>query len=332
MAPPEVKVRRAAATAGLDPVGDELHDLVEVVPSQLRIRRGAAHQREEVVLAPLLGGALRDDLLRQDVQGGDRRMNGVEAPGTHPGHQRGALHELVAGQRIQAPLRGASAAVPRPANALEEGRQAAGRADLAHELDGADVDAQLERGGRHERAQIAGPQAPLDPEPALLGETAVMRGDHVLADTLAEQMGDALGEPPGVDEHKRGPMRQHVGGDAVENLRQLLGRSHRLQLAVRKLDGEVEIAPVTGVDDDAPRAALGTRALGAGADQEPGNALDGALRRGEPDALGPPLADVLEALERECQVRPALVSRRRVDLVDDDRVHRPEHGSAPLRR
>ena len=53
------------------------------------------------------------------------------------------------------------------------------RADLADEIDFADVDAELEGSGRHQRLQHAALQALFGIEPLLLAETAVVRG-HVL--------------------------------------------------------------------------------------------------------------------------------------------------------
>ena len=52
--------------------------------------------------------------------------------------------------------------------------------------------------------QVAGAQARLDPVAALLRQAAVVRGDDVVAEPLAELVREALGEPAGVDEHERG--------------------------------------------------------------------------------------------------------------------------------
>ena len=51
---------------------------------------------------------------------------------------------------------------PERPDALEQRRDAARRADLADQLDRSDVDAELERGGGHERAQVAGAEPVLD--------------------------------------------------------------------------------------------------------------------------------------------------------------------------
>ena len=80
------------------------------------------------------------------------------------------------------------------------------RAELAHELDVADVDAELERCRRDERLELAVLQPLLGRQPPLLRHAAVVR-HHVLG---AQQLGQvprhALGHPPRVDEHERGAM------------------------------------------------------------------------------------------------------------------------------
>ena len=80
---------------------------------------------------------------------------------------------------------------------------AARRADLADEVDGADVDAELERGGGDDGAHLAGLEALLDAEAAVLREAAVVRGDVLFAEALREVVGDALGHAARVDEDER---------------------------------------------------------------------------------------------------------------------------------
>ena len=75
------------------------------------------------------------------------------------------------------------------ADALQEGRDRARRAELADEVDVADVDAELERGGGDQRLQLAGLEPLLGVEALLLGQAAVMGGDLVLAEPLGELRG-----------------------------------------------------------------------------------------------------------------------------------------------
>ncbi len=130
---------------------------------ELGVGRGPPHQLEQFVGSPFPGRHFGHDLLGQDVEGQAGQVDGVQAPGPDRGEQGRALHQLVAGQGVQAPLGGARPAVVGPADPLQEGGDAAGGPDLAHQLDRADVDAQLQRGGGDQGAQVAGPQPGLDP-------------------------------------------------------------------------------------------------------------------------------------------------------------------------
>ena len=58
-----------------------------------------------------------------------------------------------------------------------------------------------------------------------LREAAVVGGDDVVAEPLAELVGEALGQAPGVDEHERGAVLGDERGDAVEDVAHLLGRA-----------------------------------------------------------------------------------------------------------
>ena len=138
-----------------------------------------------------------------------------------------------------------------------------------------------------------------------------MGGDRVLAQPLAELVGDPLGQLPGVDEHERGAVVGDVGGDAVEDLADLLAGDGRLELAVGQLEREVEAAPVPGVDDGRERLARPTSRRAA---------VSIGLRRREADADGRRVGHGLEPLEREGEVRAALVAGHGVDLVDDHRL------------
>ena len=71
---------------------------------------------------------------------------------------------------------------------------------------------------------------------------------HVVAHALAELVGEPLGEPAGVDEHQRGAMVDDQRRDPIEDVAHLLGRGHRLELALGKLQCQVEVAEVPDVD------------------------------------------------------------------------------------
>ena len=52
-------------------------------------------------------------------------------------------------------------------------------------------------------------------EPPFLGQASVVSRHRVLAQPLAEMARDALGQPPGVDEHERRPVFANQCGQAI---------------------------------------------------------------------------------------------------------------------
>ncbi len=292
-----VHVRHALPPAGGDAVGDQLDHGVEVGSLELGERSRSAHQREEPVLAPFLGGGhLGHDLLGQDVERGHGGAGGVEASGAHRGEERRALHQLVARHGVEDPLGGSAARVVGASHPLEEGGDGAGRSHLAHELHRPDVDAELERRRGHERPEITGAQAVLHAQASVLGQAAVVRGHLLGPETLAEEMGEPFRQPPRVHEHQRGAVRAHVVGDAVDHLVELLGGRHRGELGVGELDADVEAAGVTAVHD-------GGLAGGTCPGEQARRLLDGTLGRRQADALGPGAElEMLEAFEGDRQV------------------------------
>jgi hypothetical protein len=269
-----MQVGHAPPAAGVDAGRDEVDDLLELRARQPPIRPGPGDQAIQLVLGHALLAPRRrlgHDLLGEDVQGPLGWMERIEASAPDRGQQRSALDQLVPRGRVHDPPGDTRAMVVGPPHPLQEGGDAMGRADLAHQLDRPDVDAQLQRRGGHQGPQVACPQAVLDALAALSRQRSVMGGHLVLAQPLAQLMGDPLGQLPGVDEHQGRPVTRDVGGDAVEDLVELIAREGGLELAVGQLQGDVESAPMAAVDDGGRRLAR--------SHQEPGCSLDRLDRR-----------------------------------------------------
>ena len=305
-----------AAAALADAVAQHGDDRVEVVAGQVAVGGGATHEVEEGVGRPVLAGGLGDDLLRQHVERRDGLLDAVEAAGADGADQGGALDELVAGGGEELAARRQAEGVPGAADALQEGADGAGRGDLADEVDGADVDAQLQGGGRDERAQVAALEALLHLQAAVLGERAVVAGDVLLADPLGQVVGDALGQTARVDEDQRRAVAGDERGEAVVDLGPLLVRRDGRHLGVGQLDAEVEVALVAAVDDDAAGAVVLRGTLRP--DQEARDLVDRALRGGEADAGRAFVGDVVEPGDAERHVAAAPVADEGVDLIDDE--------------
>ncbi len=157
-----------ATQSNRNSIGEHLDDLVEVLALEVREGKRAPHQVEERVDRPGLGRALRHDLLREDVERRLGRMHAIEPPGRDRLQERGALDQLVARGRKEPSLRLSVERVPRTPDALQEGRHAPRRLHLADEVDASDVDAELERSGGDERANIPRLEPLLELQPPLL--------------------------------------------------------------------------------------------------------------------------------------------------------------------
>ncbi len=320
--------RAVSALARREAFRQHPHNRVEFPAHQLAERPGAPQAVEELGFRPVARGGLGDDLLRQHVERPLGNRQPVELAATDAVEQRRALDEIVPRQREQTPLGRSVDGVAGTAGPLQKRRDRPGRAELADQLDLADVDPELERCGRHHGFEFAPLQPLLGGKPAFLGHAAVMRGDRLLAETLREFAGDPLGHAAGVDEDERRAMALDQLRQAPVDLGPHFVGHHRLERGVRRLDAEVARPLVSGVDDRDVRRG---RPVRSGARQKAGDGADRVLRRRESDAQQPVAAEGGEALERQGEVRAALVRREGMDLVDDDRAGRRQHLAAGLR-
>ena len=262
-------------------------------------------------------------------------------------HHRG-LDEIAAVLGEEPPAARLAHLVAGPPDALEPPAHRAGRLDLDDEIDRAHVDAQLERAGGHEALQVAALQAVLDLEAALPAQRPVVGQDELVAvgdrrppcglrgpvlavdGQLVEPGGEALGQPPAVDEHDGGPVLLdeleqagvHGRPDASPHGTGGHRPAHRLfdHLAegAHVLDGDhhldVKGLAHPGIDDGhrtgAGRLARCRLDLAA---EEACDLVERALGGGQADALERALGVGLEALERERQVGTLLAGRQGVD-------------------
>ncbi len=319
--------RAAPAAPRAEPVGEHAQNGGEILARQGAIGIGAAAALVERVLAPFLRRHLGDDLLRQHVERLLRDAEPVELAAADAVEQSGAFDQLVAREREEPSLGRAVDGVAGAADALQEAGDRARRGKLADEIDLADIDAELERGGGDQRLQAAVLQPLLGREALLLGEAAVMRRDMRGADAVGELAGDALGHAPRVDEDQGRAVLGDEGGEAIIDLGPDLRRHHRFERRGRHLEPEIARPAMAGIDDPAGRR----RALRSGTDQELRDRLDRLLRRREADAQQLVAAQRRQTLERHSEMGAALVRRHGMDLVDDHRPRRLQHGAAGFR-
>ena len=175
------QVRAIAAARGFDAFAEQRDDLVEQRAREIAVRVGAAENGEERVFIPGFRGDTGDDLLHQHVNGLRRDFEPVQLARAQLADQGSLFQQVVAGGGEEAAFGDGSAPVAGAADPLHGDGDGAGAGDLADEVDVADVDSQLERGGRDEDAHLAVLQSLLSVEAEFAGERAVVRGDAIRA-------------------------------------------------------------------------------------------------------------------------------------------------------
>ena len=255
--------------------------------------------------------------MREHIQRliGDRQR--VEFAAANAVEQRRAFDQFVARQRKQPSLRRSFHRVARTPDALQERRDRARRAELADQIDIADIDAELQRSGGDQHLQGAALEPLFGVQPQFLGHAAVVGGDMFFAEAVRQLPGDALRHSAGVDEDERGAMLLRQRRDPFVDLRPDFRRHHGFERRRRDFQGEVAAADVPGVDDLAIRRPC--------ADEKARHGLDRLLRGRQADPLQLAAAQILQSLQRQRQMRAALVRRQRVNLVDDHRPRRRQH-------
>ncbi len=138
------------------------------------------------------------------------------------------------------PFGDGSTPVPGAAYALQSDGDGSRRADLADEVDVADVDAEFERGGGDEDAALTLLETALGLKAEMARERAMMGGDMLLAHALGEAVRDALDEAASVDEDESGAMLECEFVKAVVNLAPHFIGGDGAKLGRGKLDGKIE--------------------------------------------------------------------------------------------
>ena len=308
-------------------LGHRADDEHEVLAGEPAIRRRAAEALVELVEPDRFGSHGGHDLLGQDVERRFRHRDPIELPPADRSDDRRGLDQLLALGHDDAALGDAREQVARPAHALERGGDVPGRLHLDDQVDGADVDAELERRRRHERLQLAVLEAVLGFQAGPARERAVMGGDEPAGDAVVEVAGQPLGRPPALREDQRRAVRLHQLGDLL--LSGVVDGVARGRQEV--VDGgdhlDVEVAREAGVDGD------GIVAGAAGEERQ--RRFHRAHRGRAPDPLRTRSAlarldQRLQPLERQRQVDAALVAHERVHLVHDDEARAGQRRPEPL--
>ena len=287
-----MQVGSAPAAGGGKPAGQHLHHRVELFAPQLPVGVRPAVGREQIVGLPLRGAGLGHDLLRQDVERLQRHLDPVQLPRLHRHQQGRAFHQFVAGQREQAPLGGPGDVVAGAADALQKRHDRLWRPELAHQIDHADVDPELQRCGGNDGAQLPALEPLLSVEALLLGQAAVVGRDLLLAEHGAQGVAHALRQAAGVDEDQGGAVVENQVGESLVEFLPHLVRHHRLKGRTGQLQRHLHLPPVPGIHDRArgrwmaggagDRPCCGARAAPRRSFARAGPRVDRGSRSGDP--------------------------------------------------
>ena len=215
---------------------------------EIAVRPGAAHQREQLVLADTRRRPSRRRSAAP-ARRAARRAATIASRSPRRTERSSAAHSIRSSREVgnSRPLGMPAIVCPDRPDALEQRRDPVRRSDLADEIDVADVDAQLERRRRDERLERARFQPRLRVEALLLREAPVMRRHGLVAEPVAQVTRQALGHPPRVHEDERRPVCGDQRRQPVVVLLPDLVRHHRFE---RRAAGFRGRGPSPG---DAPR-------------------------------------------------------------------------------
>ncbi len=139
-----------------DALREHLEDRIELRSSELGIRSRLANEREELIFPDRLSGADRDICCARMFERRVTQRDLVDYAATRSPNDGGALEELIAREREKPPFRRGDQGVAGSTDALHRRRDRARRSDEAREIDGAHVDAELERRCRHDERKVSG--------------------------------------------------------------------------------------------------------------------------------------------------------------------------------
>ena len=178
------------------------HALIDAA-TELRERRGAPDRGKQLVGVPRVHRRHRDDLLRGDVERIAWITRGLDLAVVHRPRDGRAGDQIAAEFREDHAFADRVHLVAAATDALQTARHRRRRLDLHDEIDGAHVDAELERRGRHERAKRTGLQEILHLGALLPCDRAMVRPDQRLARQFVEGTRQPLGQTTAVDEDQR---------------------------------------------------------------------------------------------------------------------------------
>ena len=296
--------------------GEQVEHRVEGLPAEAGVGRRVAEQLQQLLAGPGLHGHRADDVLGHHVQSVARHARGLQGALVHaPGHH-GALHQVFAVERHDAPLAGLVQQVAGAAHPLQAGGHRPGRVELQHQVNGPHVDAELHGAGGQQRRDLPRLELHLDLAAQAGGEAAVVRPRQLAAGQLVEGPGGALGLGAHAHEDQGAGVLadllvQHAVGVGPDRVLGQVG-----EVGHRRHHAHVERLAQPGVHHGhRPRLVATPGALLPA--EVGGRLLQGVDGGRQAHAHGRRGAEPLQPLQRQRQAQPALAAAQRVHLVGD---------------
>src|SRR5215472_7813876 len=298
-----------SAGAG-DAFREHLYDFVKGCARKIAIRVGTANGLKQFLFLPIFCGTHGYNLLGKNVERRFGYREAIEIALANGSRQRGAFEQVVARRGEEAAFGNRSAPVARAANALQGRGNGARRADLANQINAADVDAQFERSRSNEGADFTRLQFLLCGKAQLARQAAVVCGDRIFSQAFAKMMRHALGQSARIDKNKGGAVLRGQRSDTIVNfVPHFVGR-HGAEFTSGNFDGEIQFAAMANLHDVRSRLFR--------ARQKISNEFNRLLRGGKTDARKPLSGQMVEAFEGERQMRAALIVRNSMDFIHDN--------------
>src|SRR6476620_3004695 len=146
---------RTSSTLCAETFGKHCHNLVEFTASEIAVRPGGTDELEEFILIQIFRRSCGNDLLRQYIQRFFGNGEPIKFAAINTTQQGRALDQFIAAQRENPAFRQTAALMLSPADTLQQCGYRAGRAQLANEINRANINSQLERSRSNERFQVA---------------------------------------------------------------------------------------------------------------------------------------------------------------------------------
>src|SRR5581483_876220 len=166
-----VQICPTSAIARSKSLRQHLDNCVECFAREIAVRIGSLYDVEQIIFVPastlfivvrcrrdadaMTGRADRHNLLRQNVQRLVGNHQTVQLTVSDRAHQGSTLQQLIAGSRDKAAFRYCSAPVTGTPDALQRYSHRTRRTDLNDEIDGANINSELKRGGRNQQLNLA---------------------------------------------------------------------------------------------------------------------------------------------------------------------------------